>query len=294
MLKPDSSSTIARAGIGIALLVLSTSLYASGAVNALLLLTCWIAVLALVTCLALVAQRRKEPVDLPASIARWLRISRDEPAAEVHERMLGSIEAVVDNQDPIFRELADSRLQTIASRVETLASGIIEYSSTESWRVAYEQLLRSPGLHLYRSVSHVESAHYWQDGPGQQSTRLNLELHDARIISVERTAIIADHLWPDDETFPVEPIRTWLDEQHQHGIWLRLVRESVIANEPDLLADFGIYGSRAVGVQLADAAGRTLRFQLSFDFDRVEQAESIWERLSVYATPYRELLERRL
>ncbi|MEZ6077693.1 MAG: hypothetical protein R3C56_19105 [Pirellulaceae bacterium] len=80
--------------------------------------------------------------------------------------------------------MADQRFSSIVQQPRTLSAGTIEYSSTESGRVAYEQLLRSPGLHLYRSVAYVEP-HYWQDGPGQQSTRLNLELHDSRSISIE-------------------------------------------------------------------------------------------------------------
>ena len=68
--------------------------------------------------------------------------------------------------------------------------------------------------------------------------------------------------------------------------------ESQLAGERELVSDFGIYGSRAVGMQMADAAGRTIRFELSFDFERVKQAESIWERLQVFATSYRDLLDR--
>ena len=121
---------------------------------------------------------------------------------------------------------------------------------------------------------------------------LNLELHDAGIVNIERTAIIADHLWPQDELFPVEPVHAWLKQQYMHGIWIKLVRESQLDGERELVSDFGIYGSRAVGMQMADAAGRTIRFELSFDFERVKQAESIWERLQVFATSYRDLLDR--
>ena len=112
------------------------------------------------------------------------------------------------------------------------------------------------------------------------------------MISVERIAIIADHLWPEDSPFPVEPIHDWLEEQHRHGIWVRLVRESQLLSEANLVTDLGIYGSRAVGIQVADSAGRTIRFVLSFDFDKVQRAEVVWSRLLVYAISYRELLDR--
>ena len=209
-----------------------------------------------------------------------------------HKLIADSIKSISQRKDSIYRELVLKQLSVLADHSRRLANGSIDYPSTEAWRVVYEELLRSPGLYLYRSVSHIESAHYWQDGPGQQSTTLNIELHDAGIVNIERTAIIADHLWPQDELFPVEPLHAWLKQQYMHGIWIKLVRESQLDGERELVSDFGIYGSRAVGMQMADAAGRTIRFELSFDFERVKQAESIWERLQVFETSYRDLLDR--
>ena len=107
-----------------------------------------------------------------------------------------------------------------------------------------------------------------------------------------RIAIIADHLWREGETFPVEPVHAWLDQQYRHGIWLRLVRESQLAGETDLVFDFGIYGTRAVGTQLADITGRTIRFDLTFDFEKVKRAEEVWKRLQVFSTSYSDLLDR--
>ncbi len=235
---------------------------------------------------------RNEPERFPAAIAQLLNLARDAEIAEVHSKLVESLEKLSQLRDPIFRQLATERLDGLVKQAQVLSEASIEYASTESWRVAYEQLLRSPGLHLYRSVAHIESVHYWRDGPGTQSTRLNLELQNSRVISVERIAIIADHLWPDDSPFPVEPIHAWLEEQHRHGIWVRLVRESQLLSEANLVTDLGIYGSRAVGIQVADSAGRTIRFVLSFDFDKVQRAEAVWSRLLVYAISYRELLDR--
>ena len=240
---------------------------------------------------SLLRSRRQAP-PLPEAITRILSLAQDEEIAEVHSQVTGSLEKMVRLKDPIFRQLASQRLDSIVQQTRRLSEGSIEYTSTEFWRIAYEQLLRSPGLHLYRSVAHIESVHYWQDGPGTQSTRLNLELQDSRTISVERIAIIADHLWPEASAFPVDPIHTWLDEQHRHGIWVRLVRESQLASEANLVTDLGIYGNRAVGIQVADPAGRTMQFELSFDFDKVQRAEVVWNRLLVYAVSYREILDQ--
>lgn len=220
-------------------------------------------------------------------------LAQDQEVANFHATMAKALRRLTRQRDPVFRELALAKLDVIARDCDSLGNGIVEFVSTESWRVVYEQLLRSPGLHLYRSVAYVESAHYWQDGPGQQSTQLNLELHDGGVISIERTAIIADHLWPHDAPFPVEPLNEWLDQQHRHGIWLRLVRESALENDTDLLSDYGIYGSRGVGYQTADPAGRTIRFTLDFNFEKVQEAELKWNRLALYATSYADLLDQR-
>lgn len=254
------------------------------------------ATLLLIVLIALVVQLYQELFAVPAQPApleTLLQLAQDREISALHADLAEALKRISAKPDPIFRRLALQSLQNMVDQIHRLAADTIEFSSTESWRVVYEELLRSPGLHLYRSVAYIETAHYWQDGPGQQSTQLNLQLHDAGTVNIERIAIIADFLWAKSDRFPVEPIQTWLDQQYRHGIWLRLVRESQLAGESDLLSDFGIYGSRAVGMQLADAAGRTVRFELSFDFERVKRAEDIWKRLQVFSTSYRDLLDQR-
>ncbi len=228
----------------------------------------------------------------PLAISQLLNLMRDEELAEFHGQMAAALEKLSLLHDPIFRQLATQHLARIMQQTQALSGATIEYQSTESWRVAYEQLLRSPGLHLYRSIAHIESPHYWQDGPGQQSTNLNLELQEDHTVGIERIAIVADHLWSDDSLFPVEPIRSWLDQQYRHDIRIFIVRESLLVSDTDLLTDLGIYGNRAVGQQISNPAGRTVRFVLSFDYDRVQRAEVMWNRLLVYAISYQELLDQ--
>lgn len=229
----------------------------------------------------------------PEMLQCLIDLSSDDGIATAHSSMAQSMRNLSSRSDPIFRELADTRLQKLTEECSLIGNGKVSFQSTESWRVAYEALLRSPGTHIYRSVAYVESAHYWQDGPGQQSTQLNMELQDQRIVAVERTAIVADHLWPMDELFPCDPLHSWLEQQHRHGILLRLVRESQLEHDTDLLSDIGIYGSRAVGIQTADPSGRTIHFVLDFNFETVQTAEMSWNRLGVYATSYSELLDKR-
>jgi hypothetical protein len=72
---------------------------------------------------------------------------------------------------------------------------------------------------------------------------------------------------------------------------LVLVRAAALDAEPDLLADYGIYGDRAVGTQELDERSRTTRFTLSFDPQTVRLADDRWRRLSVFGIPYQSLLD---
>ena len=59
-----------------------------------------------------------------------------------------------------------------------------------------------------------------------------------------------------------------------------------------MLADVGLYGNRAVGIQDLDERARTVRFTLSFGRQTVRVARDRWDRLYLFATPYRTLLDR--
>ena len=191
--------------------------------------------------------------------------------------------------DPIYRELAFDRAREVSQELTSLARGKIVFQSTESWRTTYEKLLLSRGLYRYRSVAHVRTPAYWQDEPGRRSMRANYQA-GSHGLQIERIVVVADGLWPDGELLPMEPIAGWIDDQVRHGIDVRIVRESRV--EADLRADLGLYGNRAVGWQELDDQGRTVRFTLSFDFAELLAAEARWDRLTVYATSYRQILDR--
>ncbi|MDA0282537.1 MAG: hypothetical protein O3B86_04195 [Planctomycetota bacterium] len=208
------------------------------------------------------------------------------------ETLSHSLLRIAQNTDPIFRSVAMQRLDALSAQINHIAEGTIEFRSTETWRLVYEQLLKSPGLHEYRSVAWVRNDNYWQDAGGRQSTRLNAEVQAAGRVTVKRIAILADELWQTDADIPVERVRQWIHEQHVDGIQIKLVRESSLRNESDLLQDMGIYGSRAVGFQEVDEAGQTSRFVLKFDFNEITRAEDCWKRLSVYSTSYKDFLDQ--
>ena len=133
---------------------------------------------------------------------------------------------------------------------------------------------------------------YWQDEPGKRSMSVNFEAAHRGVL-VERVIILRDELWPRNQLLPSQEILPWIEEQHNHGLWVTLVRESDLSSrEPDLLVDMGIYGDRAVGVQELDEMCRTLRFTLDVDPEAVQAADARWQRLLLYARSLRSLLDQ--
>ena len=271
-------------------IMLSTAYYSVSwewfAITALIASLC--VTLALVLRLSGVEFQRTEPTlaETPILLARVPELF------DVYQELNQSLLQISWRKDPIFRDVALKRLNKISDEAARISQGEVVFEGTETWRIVYEELLRSRGLYQYRSVSWITTEDYWQDEPGQQSIRLNAELHENGQLGVERIAIVSDEFWPVGDVLPSVRIQQWVHMQHVHGIWVQLVRESQLAGEGDLLADFGIYGNRAVGYQTVDDHGRTVRFSLKFTIDEIVRAEERWRRLQVYSTSYADLLDR--
>jgi len=241
-----------------------------------------------------IAQGRRgwTSTDKSSVLQASLELAGDRDVFDRSRLLSDSLLRISRQEDSIFREIALEHLDELVRRAATIAEGTFVFEGTETWRIVYERLLRSPGLHLYRSVAWVKNANYWQDEPGRKSMAVNFELHEGERLNIERIAIIADELWPVGDVWPAELLRQWLHEQHGRGIWIKFVRQSALAHEPDLIADIGIYGSRAIGVQELDEHCRTVRFTLTFDFASVATAEERWKRLAVYAESFAGYLDR--
>jgi len=193
--------------------------------------------------------------------------------------------------DPILREIAGLKLASIVDQLSPLADGTALFAGTEGWRTVYEKLLESPDLKEYRSVAWVRSKDYWQDAPARQSMEANFAAIN-RGVRIERILILRDDIWPKDQILPVGDFQAWIENQHNHGVWVVLARESDLMAEPGLLVDMGIYGTRAVGTQELDERCRTLRFSLTFDPQTVRLARDRWDRLCLFSTSFRSLLDR--
>jgi hypothetical protein len=236
-------------------------------------------------------ERERQRAEVIERLAVPLSLAPDRELYAKYKAICQALTDLAANADPIFRQTALVKLASVVSQVELLAGGTIVFSMTESWRTVYEQLLRSPDIRKYRSVAWVKTADYWQDPPGRQSMQVNFEAAH-RGVHIERIVILPHGLWPQGQLLPTNAILPWIEEQHNHGLWVTLVREAELAREPDLLCDFGIYGDRAVGVQELDAPARTLRFTLDFSPEAVRLAEDRWRRVSLYATSFRSLLDQ--
>jgi hypothetical protein len=237
-------------------------------------------------------QRERQRAAVIESLSVPLSLAADPDLFRQYQDISRGLAALVNDIDPILRRIALLKLASLAGQINALATGQAVFAFTEVWRTVYEELLRSPQVRKYRSVAWARTADYWQDAPGRQSMSVNYEAVNRRGVLVERTIILRDALWPRDQLLPVGAILPWIEEQHNHGLWVCVVREADLAREPDLLCDLGIYGDRAVGVQELDEHSRTLRFTLTFGEDAVRPAQELWRRLSLYAVPWRTLLDR--
>jgi hypothetical protein len=202
-----------------------------------------------------------------------------------------SVATVLACSDAVFQNLAQLRLASISSEIQLMAAGQLVFTGSESWRTAYERILRTPGLNRYFSVAWLRTEDYWRDAPGRRSIQLNYDLVELGL-PIERIVILNDFFWAPAALLPAKSVCRWLEDQHKHGINLRLVRESEIEDETGLLGDFGVYGDRAVGSLDMDDQCRSLRFTLDFNSQSVQLAEERWRRLELFAVSFREVLDR--
>jgi hypothetical protein len=233
-------------------------------------------------------QRRNAAIE---SLSAPLTLSSDPELFRLYHSLCDGLTAVARQPEGILRDASVQKLASVAEQVSGLAAGKVVFAQTEAWRTVYERLLLSPGLKTYRSVAWVQTPDYWQDLPGRQSMRVNFEAI-ARGVLIERVVILQSGLWPVEAPLPLSGVLSWIEEQHGHGVRVSLARESEVAREPDLLADIGIYGTRAVGTQELDENSRTLRFTLDLDPQAVRAAEDRWRRLALYAVPFQNLRDQ--
>lgn len=255
--------------------------------------TLWLGNMLTVTVGILLQRKVVDREDSVGLLNTPFHLSHDTEVFDRYQLFSQQMLRISQRRNVVFRELALQTLDEMVATCTSIGKGLILFSETETWRIAYERLLREPTVFNYRSVALVRHPQYWQDAAGTGSMQLNFQLVEQQIVAIERIVIIADELWPKAQDLPVEELRQWIHEQSAHGIWIRLARISDLRQEPELLRDMGIYGQIAVGTQeLAADNLRTHRFLLNFDLHALREAERQWEKLGVYSIAYKELLEQ--
>ena len=236
-------------------------------------------------------QREQKRAEAIESLSVPLSLASDRDLFRLYQEISQSLAALAKQQDPVLRRIALAKIASVAEQIDGLANGRIVFALTEAWRTVYEELLGSPDIWKYRSVAWVRTPRYWQDEPGKRSMRVNFEAVE-RGVQVERIILLRDELWPREQLLPRPDILPWIEEQHNHGVWISLGRESDLGREADLLVDMGIYGDRAVGIQELDEQGRTLRFTLDLDPEALKAADARWQRLLLFVRSFRSLLDQ--
>jgi hypothetical protein len=237
-------------------------------------------------------ERERQRAQMIESLSVPLALARDPELFRQYQAIARGLTAVATNADPILRRIALLKFASVAEQIDGLGDCRIVFSLTEAWRTVYEELLRSPDIRQYRSVAWARTVDYWQDEPGRQSMLVNYEAAHSGLL-IERVIILRDDLWPKEQLLPAPEILPWIEEQHKNGLWIALVRESALEREPDLLADIGIYGDRAMGIQELDEHSRTLRFTLDLNEQALRLADARWQRLLLYSQSFASLLDRR-
>ena len=237
------------------------------------------------------AERERRRAELIERLTIPLSLANDHDIYLQYQAICKTLADLTKQTDPILREIAGLKLASIVDQLAPLADGMALFSGTEGWRTVYEKLLQSPDLKEYQSVAWVRTKDYWQDAPGRQSMEANFAAIN-RGVRIERILILREDIWPKDQILPLGDIGVWIENQHNHGVWVVLARESDLIAEPGLLVDMGIYGTRAVGTQELDERCRTLRFSLTFDPQSVRLAKDRWDRLYLFSTSFQSLLDR--
>src|SRR6266849_5578666 len=183
-------------------------------------------------------ERERRQAALLETLKIPLALAPEHELFEKYDAYSQALAELAKQRDPVLRQYALLKLASITEQVRSLASGKVVFSSTETWRTVYEDLLYGPELKAYKSVSWVKTRGYWQDQPGRQSMRVNFQVAK-RGVEIERIIILGSAFWEPSEKLPTAEVRAWIDEQHEHAIRVSLVRESDIGGEEDLLCDFG-------------------------------------------------------
>ncbi|MCA9195990.1 MAG: hypothetical protein KDA87_00570 [Planctomycetales bacterium] len=205
-----------------------------------------------------------------------------EDSADAIVHGIERITTIAPESSLVYQNVVAQRLRDMAAQVGSLRDGRILFSSTETWRTVYEDVLQSCQTRRYLSVALIRSDDYWRDHPGENSLDFNFRLVNHGFY-VHRLFVIDDFFWPKTARTPSQELHHWILKQHFAGIEVSLVRMADLEQDAPLACDLGIYGTDAVGWQTTDFEGRSVRYEISFNARDVVEAEVRWKQLLLYA-----------
>lgn len=212
-----------------------------------------------------------------------VRLIHDKKLLDYFTQIAEQVIHISTLRDQCFQGLAEQRIQRIIDQLSQLADGTVVFSEPDSWRPVYEELLRGPLVHHYRSVAWVRSADYWTNLPASKNMLLNYDLSLAGKLRIERIMIVSD--WVMDDPLLANPGRFWseLSRQMDSGIDIFLVRESSVPSGSPLLCDIGIYGTHACGEEKGGELENSATFLFHFNHQKVAEFENRWQCLKGYS-----------
>jgi hypothetical protein len=218
-------------------------------------------------------------------------VMADPELVRLHRILCEALTTVAGRPDGNPKEALTQKLIALGVQFRAMASGAAAFTGTESWYVAHDAVLAVPNLKEYRAILRVRTADCARDPAIQESLRATFAAAHRGVL-VERILVLPDFLWPGGELLPADDIRPWIEEQHNHGLRVILLRERDLATEPDLLADTCVFDGWAVGTRDLDDRSQTVRVALDFTPTTIRAALDRLDRLSHLGIPFGDLLDR--
>ena len=110
---------------------------------------------------------KKPPWNL--SSPEWPRRDDGQSVTELVTAILNELDRLKKSdvlQSPVFRQQVTLRLHDKLAEISELAAGKLVFSSTETWRTVYQQVLETTDVKRYLSVALIRTDDYWRDAPG--------------------------------------------------------------------------------------------------------------------------------
>jgi len=207
-------------------------------------------------------------------------------------RVVGeALAAVAGQPEGNRKETVTHKLVALGVQFRALASGDGTRGRAESWYVAHDAVLGIPDLKEYRAVVRVQTAECVRNAALQESLRaIFAAVH--RGVFVERLLVLPESLWPVGQLLPANLILPWIEEQHNNGGRVILLRERDLAAESAPVIDTCVFDDWAVGTRNLDDYLQTICVTLDFTPTHVRATLDRLDRLSYVGIPFGELLDR--